>query len=205
MGYSQQTLDKYRHINVGDSYWYECILEEFIEDMKQKGTSIFYDYRGSAHNHTATPRIYFSGFWSQGDGAFFEGELEDLEKFLEAHEINDKSINNFVKLGGTINLSCAQAGHYYNVRFDSEYTNIEDLAEENSFYATLAGALVDEKDIIEFCDETAPAIFRRHTDDLYKRLENEYSYQTSDEAVSETLEANGAEEEQEEEEGGSQL
>ena len=203
MGYSQQTLDKYRHINVDDSYWYEYIFEEFIEDMKQKGISIFYDYRGPAHNHTATPRIYFSGFWSQGDGAFFEGEIEDLEKFLEAHEINDKSINNFVKLGGMINLSCAQVGNYYSVRFDSEYTNIEDLAEENSFYATLAGALVDEKDIIEFCDETAPAIFREHMDDLYKRLENEYNYQTSDEAVSETLEANGVEEE-EEEEGGSQ-
>ena len=68
---SERTIDKYRHINVDGIDWWEYIENEFIESMELVGIDV--------------SKIYFSGFWSQGDGACFDGRIGNTKLFLDKH------------------------------------------------------------------------------------------------------------------------
>ena len=63
-----------------DSYWSENVIDEVVEQGELMGIEFAPTGRKWKNAKTGTegvdnsPRIYWSGFWSQGDGACFEGE-----------------------------------------------------------------------------------------------------------------------------------
>ncbi len=59
----------------GDNYWSEYVIEEAVQQGKLMGFSFKERSRKSASGKPlpGEPCIYWSGFWSQGDGACFEG------------------------------------------------------------------------------------------------------------------------------------
>jgi hypothetical protein len=63
----EKIIEKYSTINVDDSFWYESILDEWKEKLAEQGFE--------------NAEIYFNGFWSQGDGACFDADV-DLEKLI---------------------------------------------------------------------------------------------------------------------------
>ena len=65
----EKLIDKHRDVNV-DYEWWDYTHENFKEQMKEIGVHV--------------EKIYFSGFYSQGDGACFDGRVADWPKFLEA-------------------------------------------------------------------------------------------------------------------------
>lgn len=65
----EKVLEKFRYINVEDD-WYQPIYDQFREEV-QEGYGISVD------------EMNFSGFYSQGDGASFEGGIYDFKKFAE--------------------------------------------------------------------------------------------------------------------------
>lgn len=129
-------------------------------------------------------KIYFSGFWSQGDGACFEGSyryetggLRAVKEYApqdeELHNIvlmlQRAQVANFYQVYGTV----SHRGHYYHSGCMSF-----DLIDNRGYRYGI-------KDKSSFED-----VLRRFADWIYERLENEWDYLTSDECVEESIRAN---------------
>ena len=183
-------LEKYRITNV-EYEWYDGVYEQFVESCTEKGICVdTHDVRTVGGKTVAEPSIYFSGFWSQGDGACFEGRVDDWPKFFAAAGYPEL-VDLYEKLTEPLSLSWTHSGHYYHshsVSFDNELlaTNPHD-EDEDPFQHSVweqvfqAGLVFDkrEEDFIEF--------IRDLMDQLYKDLEEEHDYLTDDERVVEYI------------------
>ncbi len=180
-------LDEHRYWNVGDFEWWDSVYELFTEDMKAIGIEV--------------DKMYFSGFWSQGDGACFEGRVCDWGLFLKSLGYNDDLLIEHFK--EVASFSVKHSGHYYHencTSFSMEwilptdpYTGEEHFLESYGCGEELRDAVLiarlSQYDSNKLEAEFTEA-FKDHMRDLYRRLEEEYEYLTSDEVVLESLEAN---------------
>lgn len=129
--------------------------------------------------------ISYSGFWSQGDGACFEGSyryVKDSVKNVKAYAPQDTELHEIVsalakaqkKHFYKLKASCKHRGHYNHsgcmqvdvYHTDDEYRDIGDT----------------EKDVRD--------LLRSFADWIYEQLEKDYEYQTSDENAEECILAN---------------
>lgn len=159
--------------NVDDSFWYEST----VDDAKRIGALFGLDI----------DKVYFSGFSLQGDGACFEGSFEGLiggavavanecpedatVQEIAADYESLQTANNY-ELAGTVK----HRGHYNH----SGCTNIE-VVEENEGDGTIP----------QETEASMRETLRRYMDWIYRNLEREYEYQTSEAQIIESLEANG--------------
>jgi len=97
---STALIEKHRQINVECMDWWECVYENFKERMAKVGIEV--------------DKIYFSGFWSQGDGACFEGTINPLRFFRKHFPTEYPTIRLVLRHGGTARVSCKHSGHYYH-------------------------------------------------------------------------------------------
>lgn len=154
-----------------DYEWWENVYEDAITIGKKLGIEI--------------EHVLFSGFSSQGDGACFEGRYEyrkgwrkDLEAFapkdIKLFEIGTSlqalQKRHFYKLFANVKHN----GHYYHSK--CTYIDID---------AGMDGNIVSIEDQDELCD-----LLREFMDWIYRRLESEYDYLTSDESVEESIRIN---------------
>jgi hypothetical protein len=188
-------IEKYRNINVDYGDWYDYVYEDFKETMLGAGVVVNI--------------IYFSGFWSQGDGACFEGHVSGWDRLIEAYNMTEhlpytaKMLKVMVDKGDEPGFSVARQGHYYHehcTRFSTEveeflerHTNVDNTEQREldvQMYARLSQAALDEEPekwlIEQFKDEMRK---------LYSQLEAAHVWLTSDEAVWDTIEANELNEE----------
>lgn len=128
------------------------------------------------------PTIYFSGFWSQGDGACFKGTYRYKKGALaavKAYAPKDEELHRITKELQAIQrryfyrltASCKHRGNYYHSGCMS--VDVED-AEDS--YRNIGTA---EDDITQ--------LMRDFADWIYKKLENEYDYRMSDEQVDDAI------------------
>lgn len=161
-----KVLEAERDINVEDSFWHKYLLEEWEQELESMG---FED-----------PTISFTGFWSQGDGASFTSKNVDIEKFLTSQKARGrfKAILKALKSDNAeVNASVDRIDYHYS----HEYTvraSVEVLTESVS----------DDKgdEFAEFLNETVRTLSRK----IYRELEAEHEYLTSDESVIDTIKAN---------------
>jgi hypothetical protein len=186
-------IDKYRYINVECNGWWETVFDLFKQDMAAIGIHV--------------ENIYFSGFELQGEGACFEGYVEDWEKFLYSAGYTDPVLidhaNNYW------DFRAEHSERYYHVYtvnffyhlpmpwnrdeknyFIRAYSPYEDEFRNRAWFQIFVQYL--SHDFPEEFTET----FRSHMRDLYRRLKAEYNYLISDEAVWEAIVANGMEKEE---------
>lgn len=182
-----QILDDHRYWNVDDHEWWDSVYELFTEDMKAIGIEV--------------DKMYFSGFWSQGDGACFEGRVRDWGLFLKSlGYTNPLFIDHFDKHAA---FDVRHRGHYYHencTSFSMEFNLPEEFDEEDFLQvygygeelrdAALIAALSLPENSGDALEAQFTEAFKDHMRDLYCRLEEEYEYLTSDEVVLESLEAN---------------
>jgi hypothetical protein len=189
----ERAIQKTRESDGYLSYdWWDGVYDFFTEDMKAHGIQV--------------EKIYFSGFWCQGDGACFEGFIKIPEHLLIVNIMPDElrqelvAFNAKAKLRGlplielSYNAVVKHSGHYYHSHSMgvTSYDNyrIEDYdAGEDEELQQEANALINKLWGQDF-EDLANEICRDHADDLYKDLEKEYEYLTSDEAIAEHLVAN---------------
>jgi hypothetical protein len=168
--------------------WWGGVYDCFKSDMKTHGIGV--------------DKIYFSGFWSQGDGACFTGYIDlTTEQLLSA--LPDQLRKDLI----TFNAKCRllgyspldisyrakieHSGHYYHsgtMRIASPY-NVE-IQESDVDESPLLDEMVMLRDAIDDrneYDDLALEIARGHADDLYRLLEQEYEYLTSEEFIAESL------------------
>lgn len=181
-----KTLDKYRHINVEHIDWWDSTYEMFREDMKEKGIDV--------------EQMYFSGFWSQGDGACFEGRVEDWELFLKSVGYDKPTLIQHAT--GCWSFRVDHGGHYYHencTNFSGDlpmpdgYDNDEFIRMfspyEGEFKSQAWIAVLTDGVHADF-ESLFKDTFKDHMRNLYRKLEEEYDYLTTDEAVWETVCAN---------------
>jgi hypothetical protein len=183
----EQARAWYREIGV-DPDWHEGVYEDFERVCAILGVELATrPVRLFGGGQRQKPCIWFSGFWSQGDGASFNGfyshasgAAETIRAYApmdaELHEIADAlqavQRRNFYQLRATI----AQRG-----RYSHEYSMAISVERDSP---TGQDMTADAKDVlIEAMRDLARW--------LYRQLEREYGYLTSDEAVDEAIAANG--------------
>lgn len=168
----EMAIEANRYIHVEHNEWYEDIYDTF----KEKYSDLF-----------EITNIYFSGFWSQGDGAMFEyGGITDklIDEFiaqLKFSPLRKKIIKDIFYFSGNgkhkysyyHERSCSHninVEHNYIVSM-GHYPNIDDLMDDLQI---MFEAFIEER-YIDLAQE------------LYSMLESEYEWLTSDEDITETL------------------
>lgn len=157
-----KVLDDNRDWNVNswnENGWAEFVLEEKTEMLKNLG---FEDIK-----------IMFSGFWSQGDGACFEARL-NIAQYIKSHKLGNK-LKALLNAEDCFTYNISQSGHYYHER---------SMIVEQGFWGEPSTKAQDQaENLLKLLE--AEIINLAHG--IYKDLEKEYEYLTSDEAVKESL------------------
>lgn len=167
-------IEKHRDCHTFYEWWegeYEC----FIESMAEIGIEVQAD------------NIFFSGFCSQGDGAAFKGAVDDWAKmfrhlglllhyewFMEATD--DRRFQSF-------------AGRGNNMAFDYDISigpSPYDELDEPLQYLMWSMDLPSDK-FLEDLEDSLKEVFNDAAKKLYRSLEEENDYLTSDEVVKEYI------------------
>ena len=174
-----KVIEKKRHINTDYEWWYS-VYESFKETMTDLGFDV--------------NEIYFSGFYSQGDGAMFEGSVNEniihrLPEVLNKHKSSSiKNWNRVLKLikDGHISFygKFKQQGRYYHHK--SYYDTLE--AEFETDY--LGYHLSNIEEVLDDMVECIKDIYEDHCIAIYRELEQGNEHLTSDEQIIETIELN---------------
>jgi len=184
---SDALLEEHRYINVDYGDWSDCTYESFKDDMNNIGIDV--------------DRMYFSGFASQGDGACFEGRVHDWALFLKSLGYDNKLLVEHAKAHWSFGVK--HSGHYYheNCTHFSGDLALSDGHDKDEFIYNFSPypeddlrsqswyAIIHPFDGDKLEKEFTEA-FKSHMRTLYRQLEKEYDYQTSDEAVRDTIIAN---------------
>lgn len=187
----EKVVNRFREHVFSTNYDYEHILE----DACDIGALLGFDMRQSRSTSAKTGEvfcnksIYFSGFWSQGDGACFESSYRYAKKAGEfvkkytggtdealvhiAERLRSLQKRHFYSLRGRT-MQYGRYNHAYSMRFDMECD-----CKRCGGYAPDADS---EDEFREICADFARWI--------YRRLEQEFDYQSSKEVITETIEAN---------------
>jgi len=146
----QFALNKYRYMHVDwDSEWDMFVIEECESLLKENGFD--------------NPKIYYSGFCSQGDGASFDADI-DLDKFLTPNErealkgidISWEIYRISHQYVHELSRSVSYCGEHYPEEFESMIESITQRIEASR---------------LSLCKE------------VYRILRQEYDYLTSDECL----------------------
>lgn len=179
----QQTiLDKHRYEDCGHDWW-DDVYESFKEDMNKLGIRV--------------DKMYFSGFASQGDGACFEGAVDDWKTFLEQGKFPgwELFLEAYNHEDHYCHFSVVQWGHYYHeyctsFTFEPEVNNPYDESTELVRYHAQEAFNAPMRDEDNAFEEAFIEYFREHMRDLYIRLGEENDYLNSDEVILEGLISN---------------
>ena len=182
---SQRTalLEKYRYINVEFHDWWGCVEEDFKQDMKEVGIQV--------------DKVYFSGFWSKSDGACFAGSMSDgALKYLDHHHKDQfPMIRKLIEAGGGVYAYCKHDGRYYHEYCTSFWTDNDrfvGILECPTEFQEQVAEQWDDLLTNEMADleEAITNQWRTYMKEVYRNLEEEYDYLTSDDEVWATIEAN---------------
>ena len=175
----QKLLEEHKNDNT-DHEWWDCEYEDFVEQCDKKGVCV------------DPKKIYFSGFWSQGDGASFSGYVSNWPTVLQAVIKDEKLRAKAVELAEELgwNFSCTQSGYYAsNLRCSADLSVRECPydEEEDPLRATAWG--IDELSVSDADDieESVTDFFNELAGDLYRSLEFTYDCLTNNEAVIENI------------------
>lgn len=181
----ERARDWYRRGICDDSWWYECVYEDAATiadlmgiDLRQRAAKTI----GGATVHK--PAIYFSGFASQGDGACFEGEYRYRTGALKAVKDYAPELHRIAA-----DLQAIQKRHFYKLRAKSKQRG------RYSHSGSMAVDVwhVDGVDVSRDAEDSITQALRDFADWIYRQLEKEYDFQNSDEAIDESIIANGYE------------
>lgn len=174
-----------RHVVPDD--WYDCVFDDFVALCSVLGVELATRpvrlYGGGTR---AEPRIQFSGFASQGDGASFAGHYRYAKRSaaaIRAYAPTDHGLHGIADALASIqrrNLYQLEATIRQDGRYSHEYTMA--VTVERASATEQAPSATAEEEITESLRDLARW--------LYRRLEREYDFQMSDAQVDAALRAN---------------
>lgn len=170
-----------------DYDWYDAVYEDFLQiaeilGLRLKTRSVRLYGGGSRQK----PCIWFRGFWSQGDGACFEtfySYRKNAPRRIREHAPLDAELHRIAEA-----LQAVQRRNFYQLRAEASH--------RGHYYHEYCMTISVARDSPTYQDMTADAedavaeALRDLARWLYRQLEREYEYCTSDEAVDEAITAN---------------
>ena len=170
-----------------DYDWYDSVYEDFQQIAEILGVRFkTRTLRLMGGGSRQEPRIFFSGFWSQGDGACFEGYYsyrKNASALIRAYASQDTTLHGIADA-----LQSVQRRNFYQLRAEATH--------RGRYHHEYCMAISVTRDSPTWQDMTAEAedivieALRDLARWLYRQLEREYEYLTSDEAVDESIVAN---------------
>ena len=172
----EKARDWCREASMGDNYFSEYVIEDAVRMAEIIGIEI-----SMRDGKKSEPKIYWSGFSSQGDGACFEGRYHYTKgavKKIKA-ETNDKELIRISE-----QLQDVQKSYFYrlsaNMKHQGRYSHSNAMSVDVDYSGD------DSRDISDAGDEVTQ-LMRDFADWIYSNLEKEWDYQNSGEAVEETI------------------
>lgn len=170
----EKLLEKHRDINVYHGWW-DSVREMLEQDMQKVGVTV--------------TGMYFSGFWSQGDGAEFHGYINSWAEFLTA--VGKTDLIDFA-LEHSLRLSWSNPGRYSGadcVDFDLNKLWVDNPYDEDDEPVRFEAwqAVHGEGGALYQAREAFTDYLKDRMRQLYRDLEEEYEYLTSDESVTDYL------------------
>jgi hypothetical protein len=209
----ERAREWFRRASEGDSCWSECVLEEAAEQGRLLG--IDFATRPVPLHSGGTrqePKIYWSGFWSQGDGACFEGtwwaNRMDAGKVAdgwgEAPETTElkRIAKELAKIAAKFPFGRFTTTHrdrYCHERsVDFDFDSGADYCEPDQLnaYRTPDDDVNDPDEMPrqrmaeDFPEDVLKELARDFMRWIYKQLESAWEYENSNEAVEENIRAN---------------
>lgn len=165
----KKVIEKNYDINIHDD-WYECITESYKEENK----------------YFEVDNVYFTGFYSQGDGAMFEysGIKQELvDEFIDSLNLSPMR-KGWLKNNIYVSGKGKHRGHYYHEGccYHAIYWEVDngDIDWSGAFYEWLES----------FAGEFESFVIDKYKDiclGLYRDLEQHNEYLTSEEMIVETI------------------
>ncbi|WP_454010978.1 antitoxin of toxin-antitoxin stability system [Aquamicrobium terrae] len=170
-----------------DYEWFDSVFEDFEQICKILGiclktTAVPLMGGGTRQK----PRIWFSGFWSQGDGACFEASYsyrKDASRGLRGYAPQDAELHAIADA-----MQAIQRGNFFQL--------YADISHRGRYHHEFSMEIFVERDsptyqpMTDDAEETLADALRDLARWLYRQLRAEYEYLTSDEAVDEVITAN---------------
>lgn len=139
----------------------------------------------------------FEGFWSQGDGASFVGQMIDERKFIEEQGGSPPMLMRLLETGGGVNIKIYriswQGAHAYSVAADvaADQFTIKLVDADDPFVEITTRVMNEQLDIeVAALEKTVIEYYRGLMVTFYDELRTEYEYLTSDDSVWEWIESN---------------
>lgn len=171
-----------------DYDWHDAVYEDFQRIAEILGICFkTRTVRLMGGGSRQEPRIFFTGFWSQGDGASFEclyAYRKNASVDIRSHAPLDTTLHGIADA-----LQAVQRRNFYQLRAEASH--------RGHYYHEYCMAISVTRDSATWQDMTSDAedvvteALRDLARWLYRQLEREYEYLTSDEAVDEAIAANG--------------
>jgi len=183
----ERALDYFRSSACDDSWWHECIYEDAARIFDILGIHSERSIKLMSGKTRQEPDISFSGFWCQGDGASFTGSWRykrGMVKAMKAYAPQDSELQEIAT-----GLQEMQRRTFYKltariVRTDSHYCHENTVSFEFEIDGDSWRAIPD--DVTGGVENYMQRLMRW----IYRQLEKEYEYQTSDECLIENIHAN---------------
>ena len=176
----------YREVGF-DFDWYDAVYEDFERICAILGVSLtMRSARLFGGGVRPKPCIWFSGFWSQGDGACFEGHYRHAKRagpHIRAYAPQDAELHRIAD-----SLQAVQRRNFYQLRAN--------VTHRGRYYHEHCMAISFERDSPTGHDMTHDAedivieAMRDLARWLYRQLEREYDDQTSDTSIDDAICAN---------------
>ena len=170
-----------------DYEWYDFVYEDFQTICGILGVTLRTSpvplYGSGTRDE---PHLWFRGFWSQGDGASFEGSYSHAKgavRAIRAHAPKDDGLHRIADA-----LQAVQRPNFWQLhasvrqqgRYCHEYTMAIEVERDSPTWQPPT----------DDAEDTVTEAMRDLASWLYRQLRAEYEYLTSDEAIDETLAAN---------------
>ena len=162
----ETAIERNRDINL-DDWAYDDVIEFWRAKLDEIGF--------------CNAKIYFTGFWSQGDGACFDNDTchFDVEKLLNNLDFSEEEKERIYNLKDNFDISIyCKNNHYYHEK--TRCIELEDFFIENE----------NDKELLSNFEKQLEDLRLKLCCEIYEALERHYEYLTSDDAVEETLIAN---------------
>ena len=170
-----------------DYDWHDAVYEDFqriaeILGVRFKTRTVRLMGGGTRQE----PCIWFRGFWSQGDGACWEGSYryrKNASAEIRAYAPNDETLHGIADA-----LQAVQRRNFYQLRAEASHRG--HYCHEYCMSIEVERDSPTWQDMTADAEETVIGALRDLARWLYRQLEHEYDYLSSDEAVDETIAAN---------------
>lgn len=163
----------------------ECssFSEHVIEDAARVASILGIEFDESRNDKS--PAVYWSGFWCQGDGASFTGRYsyaKGAPAAIRTYAPQDAELH-----GIADDLQRLQRQYFYGLC--ARITTSDNYCHAYTMRADVDHARDEARDISS-AEDRLLQLMRDFANWIYRQLEAEYDYQTSDENVAENIEAN---------------